>query len=682
MITKTKIFFLLTLLFFGCKTDSFDFDKLSNQTGLSPEIKFPVAQAEIGLERFLDKLNFEVDDTKDAYGTIYLKDTISDIGSLKIVEVFDVGEISNAFSTSYTLNPIPLDDLSFYNDSFSFGQISSFADGSTSPAIPPIPTTTVSLGTTTILTNNFSVVGLKSGTLNMAFTNNFPIPLTLQFHIENSTGVRLISSGIKTISVAESANIAVDLTSANLEKDVTILLELSSPGINSTVTMEYATQTLNINASYSDVMVADFVVDAPTPFSFDFDQLVDFSTPNNEILTQLNLEKAKLNLTILNELEIQAELEFKNPTAFVSQNPFTKTYQLTETTNPQSFDWEINDLELNFDQKDSISTFMLKYLVNFIIPPGKTIESGKRIEIAGSFSSLELLSAFGDFGVKSSSFTDKLFIEENLTDYIDKIKWFDPKINLVVHSTLGVPVSYNLNVKGYRKDGSFVILNTDQEEFLISAPSTILDQATTRITYDNTNSNVEEVVTFLPDDFLETTINFNTNTNQNDLTSNFVHKDSKIWFDAEVEAPAHFNITDLSINDTIRFSPILGDDDTDVNRIQQATLFMNFTSDLPLNIKIKTELIDTLSNAILANFEPVELIAAPTNDIGEVTSPSKFSTTLEFSNSDVQAFKKGNGLAINVLVDSEENQTKNVKISSSTKIKLSLAAKVKINLNE
>ena len=67
-------FFVLLLIVSvtGCKTDSFDFDKLSSKTNLSPEIQVPVAQATFNISTLLDSLDLEVDDSRDSYATVCL----------------------------------------------------------------------------------------------------------------------------------------------------------------------------------------------------------------------------------------------------------------------------------------------------------------------------------------------------------------------------------------------------------------------------------------------------------------------------------------------------------------------------------------------------------------------------------------------------------------------------------
>ena len=341
----------------------------------------------------------------------------------------------------------------------------------------------------------------------------------------------------------------------------------------------------------------------------------------------------------------------------------------------------MNDVVIRFAHNGSQSYFTLQYILSINLLAGQVLEANKTMQVSGSFTDLELNAVYGDFGMKTSSFTETLEIDEDLTDFIDKFKLFEPKLDLIVNSTLGVPATYTIDASAFRKDGSFLDFEAPTVNPVISAPAQLFDTAQTRITYDNTNSNIEDFVSFIPDDYISANLMFKTNPDGPPTTTNFLHKDSKIWVDLEVEAPVHFNISNFSISDTVRFEPPLKDEE-DVDRILAASLYMHFTSDIPLNTQIHTSLIDTLTNTVLVDFDTFEMNAASTNENGEVIAASEFTSELDFSPDQISALKEGNGLTMTVEVYSEENQTKNVKISSSARIKLSVAAKLKVQIDE
>ena len=678
-----KKYLLLSIVFgliSSCKTETFELDKLSSQTGLTPSWQLPVAQIDLGIKTFLDSLDLEVDDQRDAYGTIYLKDTINDLGSVKIADIFDINDFTTTFDKTYSLEPISLDGASYYNDSVSFGSILGVPDGTTSAGVPPIALETVDSGTIDFFGSSFGEVTFQSGTLAFDVQNGFPIPVTLTVRLVNNAGVTVLTSTPTDLAQGASEEITLDLSSFTLEDTGSIAMDLQSPGTTNSVTVD-ATQQLSIDASYRNVLLSKAEIASPISIDYTFEQEVGFSSLDGEKLSQLDLEKGTFNIELIHDFGVPVKVSIESSDAEVSANPFDRTYNVSAASSPQNFDWNMDDVVIRFAHNGSQSYFTLQYTLEISLLAGQVIEANKTMQVSGSFTDLVLTAAYGDFGMKTSSFTETLEIDEDLTDFIDKFKLFEPKFDLIVNSTLGVPATYAIDASAFRKDGSFLDFEAPTVNPVILAPTQLLDTAQTRITYDNTNSNIEDFISFIPDDYISADLTFTTNPDGPPTTTNFLHKDSKIWVDAEVEAPVHFNISNFSISDTVRFEPPLKDEE-DVDRILAASLYMHFTSDIPLNTRIHTSLIDTLTNSVLVDFDTFEMNAASTNEIGEVIAASEFTSELDFSDDQISALKEGNGLTMTVEVDSEENQTKNVKISSSARIKLSVAAKLKVQIDE
>ena len=678
---KNILLLFISVLIFGCNTDTFELEKLSSQTGLMPEVQFPIAQMELGIKSFLDSLNLEVDDERDAYGTIYLKEYIDDIGAIELSDVFDLNEFATEFSTTYNLEPITLDDASIFSGALSFSQISTATDGASLSSIPAIPVETIAIGTTRFMPSAYGEATLQSGVLVCGFQNRFPIPITITVRLEDGTGNTLVNSSPKQLAVDESAEVVIDLANVSLPNNISIVTDIASVGTTSPVTIDYSMQELFIDVAHRDAVLSKIAIVSPITLAFSFDQDVGFDAPDGELLSQLNLETATFNLEVKHNFNASSELSVKSPDIQVAGNSFERTYNMSASPNAQNFDWDMDAVEIQFSQNGTESLFKLQYDLNLNLQAGAVIETNKSIELSGGFSALELAAVFGDFGMKSVSFNDTVEITEDVSDYIDKIKWFEPKVDLLINSTLGVPAKYTVEANAVRKDGSSFNFQTPNFQPIISAPVQLQDTAFTRITYDSSNSDIAGLLSFLPDDYVSTDLMFTLNPAGAPSTPNFLHKDSKIWVDAEVETPVHFSINDLAIRDTVRFEPPLKGED-DLDRILAASLRMHFTSDIPLHTAIKTTLIDTLSNEILAIFDAFEMNAAAVDANGEVTNPATFTSELAFSNDEIHSLKRGNGLAFEIQVNSADNQDRGVKISSKAKIKLSAAAKLKVQIDD
>ena len=281
-------------LIFSCKTETFELDKLSSKTGLTPSLLFPVAQIDLGIKTFLDSLDLEVDDQRDAYGTIYLKDTINDIGSIELADVFDINDFTTTFDKTYSLEPISIDDASYYNDSVSFGSILGVPDGTTSAGVPPIALETVGSGAIDFFGSSFEEVTFQSGTFAFDVQNGFPIPVTLTVCLENNAGVTVLTSTPTDLAVGASEEITLDLSAFTLADSGFIAMDLQSPGTANSVTVD-ATQQLSIDASYRNVLLSKAEIASPISIDYTFDQEVGFTSLDSEKLSQLDLEKGTFN---------------------------------------------------------------------------------------------------------------------------------------------------------------------------------------------------------------------------------------------------------------------------------------------------------------------------------------------------------------------------------------------------
>ena len=234
-----------------------------------------------------------------------------------------------------------------------------------------------------------------------------------------------------------------------------------------------------------------------------------------------------------------------------------------------------------------------------------------------------------------------------------------------------------------RKNGDHLDLITSPSVSnpIIQAPTEIYDTIITELTFDTTNSNIQEFVSFFPNDSIRTSVTIETNPVEVDYRENFVFNHSKTWIDVMLEAPVHFNVDNFSINDSLFFQPLL-EIDQDVDRLLRVLFHINYTSDFPVNLEFRPQLMDTLSKEVLAQFTPIQIDPAITNERGEVTEHAQGTTQIEFQADVIEALKYINGMPFELVINSTEKETKNAVISSNSKLKIDLAATIKFNLDD
>ena len=147
----------------SCNTDLFEFDRLSLQTNLEPELRAPLASIEVELSSFLDDNDFDVDYQRDDYGTIFLLDTINRLLEIPFEDIYDPEDLSAEVDTLYALESIVIADASFDFDLIGIGDVTPFPDGAVIPVTPF--TASIDLGNIDIFNDPYSEVRFSNGTL-------------------------------------------------------------------------------------------------------------------------------------------------------------------------------------------------------------------------------------------------------------------------------------------------------------------------------------------------------------------------------------------------------------------------------------------------------------------------------------------------------------------------------------
>ena len=677
-------FFFFVFSLFSCQTDSFDFDKLSTNTGIRPELQFPVGEIDLKLENFLDDLNFTVEYDRDSYATIYVKDTLNNVASVGLNDIFDISTLSSDFESTYTIDPI---ELANFQSSIGPIFVSQEAQLPNNQFIfiPEFPIPIVYEDSFNLFGESFSSVVFDAGELKFDITNNAPVFLTLTIALINSNGVPIITLDPIGISSGNTHVQAIDLQGVTLSQDVALKVMLDSPGTGTSLALiDHSNDVVAFDLSLKNAVVSEATLSSNQTFSYSFSQKVSFDAEDDISIRQLNLERARLNLEVENQIGFATDIHIKSPNSFVDGSPFQKLFSFSSAVSAQNFNWDLIDVELNFSNPVSGgSELLLEFDMDIALTAGQVIKTNRDIILKGFFDNLQLHTAFGNFGVLEDISEEIITIDEDLDLFSGDLSIVAPKIDLIVHNSFGIPAKITPEITAKRKDLTSLDFSVDSsiESLIIQSPIEVFDTLTTRFTYDNTNSNVVDFLSFRPDSEIETTVQFSTNPPETAASENFITKESEVWLDAEIETPAHFNIDNFVVQDTLFLSsPLL--EDENLSRIIEAKMFINYSSYLPLDLLLEVDVLDTQTNTVLATLPNAVLEPAPTNDDGEVTSHSQNILTLILENEQITALQKGDAIVLNVTTNSTDKETKDIKISANANVAFDVSVGVKIDLDE
>ena len=677
-----KSSFLFILLWSGlqlsCDTELFEIDKLSQNTGLTPSLQLPIAQAEIQLNSFLDRLDFDVDYDRDTYATIYVSDTIRRLFETSIEDVYDPTELSAEVESTYTLSPIELEDTTNDFNRVSMSQATQLPDGTTT-VIPPFQSTIV-LGTIDMYNEPYQSVRFFDGSIAFTVTNEFPIDADVRILLYDENDQLITSS--ETFSVAKNTSVisSIQIDGLTLSKRIETRLEIQSSGTTQPTTVDSQNQFIDTQFNLIDASVDQLGLNQAESFNYTFSTSVKLDESGDILLTQMFLEESILKLEFVNQIDHPIELLISSDDLTVDGQPLQLQYTVLGNGQTQFFSEDLKNTSIEFssDPATGNSQFSIDYDLTLDLQPGDMLEANRDIQYKASFEVVDFEYVYGNFTPKQHMVSDSIQINEKLSELYDKVNVVDPKLTFTAHNGFGIPLSFSYDLFGKRTDGSqfeFVLDNNDQA---IDAATQLYEVAPSEWFYDKSNSNLDELISFIPDDKLNLDATFDVNPNA--VNDNFLHDESEFWIDIYAETPLHFNINNVEILDTLTIdSPI---DTSDLDQILEATLHFDYRSELPLEVQLRTQMIDTLSKNVFFELDPLLLNPAPISAIGEVTEPATGRMSISLTQDEITDLADVNGIPFELTISSSDPETKDAKISANSTIELKVQVEVKIDLDE
>ena len=676
---KTLIIFLLFCLGIqlSCDTELFELDKLSNDTGLTPSVKLPVAKADIQLNTFLDRLDFNVDYERDTYATIYVSDSIQRLVETSFEDVYDPTRLSTVVDSLYNLTPIELEDTTSNLDRISMSDLTGLTNG-TPTAIPQFHDT-IPLGTLDLYNEPYRSARFSDGSIEFSVTNEFPIDAEKRILLFDENDQLITSSETFSLAKNSSETATVQIDGLTISKRIEARLEIQSQGTAQLFTVD-SLQFIDTQLNLLDASVDQLELNEAKSFNYTFSTSVELDESGDILLEKMFLEESILQLEFVNQIDHPIELHISSGDLTVDGLPLQLQYIVIENNQTQVFPEDLKNTAIEFtsDPVTGTSQFSIDYDLTLDLQPGDILEANRDLRYKALFEVVDFEYVYGNFTNKQHIVSDSIRINEKLSELYDKVNVVDPKLTFTAHNGFGIPLSFSYDLFGTRIDGSqfeFVLDNNDQA---IDAATQLYEIAPSEWFYDKSNSNLDELISFIPDDKLN--IDANLDVNPNTVNDNFLHDESEFWIDIYVETPLHFNIDNVEILDTLIIdSPI---DTSDLNNIIDVTLHFDYISDLPFDVLMNTQMIDTLSKTKYFELEPLLLKPASISALGEVIEPSTGRMSISLTDDEIDSLAEVNGIPMQLTISSSDAETKNAIISANSTIELKVQVEVKIDVDE
>ncbi len=672
------ILFTLLCIHLSCDTELFELDKLSQNTGLTPSVQLPVAQAEVQLISYLDSLDFDVDYDRDSYATIYVSDSIQRLVETSFEDVYDPTGLYSEVESSYSLSPIELENTINDFNRISMSEATNIPNGSTT-VIPPFQITIV-LGTIDMYNEPYRSARFFDGSILFTVTNEFPIDADVRVLLYDENNQLITSSENFSVAKNTSEISSLQIDGLTVSKRLEARLEIQSSGTSQLITVDSQNQFVDTQFNLLDASVDLIELNQVESFNYTFSTSVELDESDNISLEKMFLEESIIKLEFINQIEHPIELHISSSDLTVDGLPLKLHYTILGNNQTQVFPENLKNTAIEFtsDPVTGNSQFSVDYDMTLDLQPGDVLEANRDLRYKALFEVVDFEYIYGNFTNKQHIVSDSIRINQKLSELYDKVNVVDPKLTFTAHNGFGIPLSFSYDLFGTRTDGSqfeFVLDNNDQA---IDAAAQLYEVAPSEWFYDKSNSNLNELISFIPDDKLN--LDATLDVNPNAVNDNFLHDESEFWIDIYAETPLHFNINNVEILDTLTIeSPI---DTSDLEQILEATLHFDYRSELPLEVQLRTQMIDTLSKNIFFELDPLLLNPAPISTIGEVTEPATGRMSISLTQDEITDLADVNGIPFKLTVSSSETETKNAKISANSSIELKVQVEVKIDIDE
>lgn len=683
----------LVLLFVinSCNLDSFDFNKLSDEVNLNPEIVGPIAKANISVWDLLQSVNKDNKDliSKDANGLVKIMYKQNDLFKYNVRDLLNFPVQQNFSSGDKPLGEIQPGTVSVTR-SITLQDLSGLAGGGpinlaifqgmTVP-FPPYSFNGPSVSYKIDQITDFTNVTLSKGTLEITFENKLRIPVTLKGSLFDLVFNRKIKDDIVFTNIAPNAvsKVSFDMAGVQLSNNIEFrLASFSTPGSLTPVYIDKA-DFVKINGDLKNASVSKGNLKVSTQTVPGSSGVVSFVFPEPDLKAFASvLKKGTISVKISNTSKVNGSINLNLPEFKKSGIPISASVPLSGT--PVIID--LAGANLNFASDPLLPYNRVPYSYNVQVNTSTgyvDYASTDIIRVDMTLSGLEFKSIHGDFGKQSIQIDPGTFdLNMDLLDQIEgNFKLTNPKLELIFHNSIGMPAAVALDLKASNKTGQQLLLTRNPSSFDIPVPANInAGIATGSMVFDKQNSNIVNFVALPPNGKITYSgkADFNKNNVVTPINPNFLDLDATFAIDLAMELPIELQVNNLTFRDT---TGITGDN---FNDIENAELTINARNGIPLDVDVQLFFIDTISKIQYGSSKKLKVLTGAQVSSTGVITPTVTSQPFGLDTNEMKNLRKANGIVFTGTINSPSGGTGVSSLYSDSKLELNVVMKSKINL--
>ncbi len=376
-----------------------------------------------------------------------------------------------------------------------------------------------------------------------------------------------------------------------------------------------------------DPITTDIPILSTQTYTIEQQEEYEILLENNVRLDSVILSSGNLNIDVTSTFNNDGQLRINIPSIYANNVQFDEYVPFSART-AGTFDTTVtfaleNTLMVPENSITGHSYLDIYFTIYMDLEAGDTVKTGSRTDI------LFEIEGLSDFEVLFGYAGEKVFARDTVIEVdlgtlegvTGTFAATNPKINLNYAHTFGMPIGFNMKVKGFFEDGDSVILDPGMD--IMNASSDYLSPEASGVTVMNRSNtyNIDEFLVFPSPEQVGYDLSVVANPGKDTTTSNFVLYNSEIIYDMEVEIPLEFR-ADLQFRDTLKFD-LSEDTVEEIDYIEYARLYYIFRNEFPINIDPYLVLYDSITDIKIDTIflnetgENYFLNAAPVDSEGE-----------------------------------------------------------------
>ena len=670
-------FFLIALL--GCEK------KLEPGHDYTPGMALAVAHGQLSLSDMvpLDDENFSIDQD----GKIHFFYREDSVVNYAVKDFFEI-DVQQTHELTYELGDLELNNFGPIGAEATLENLLTVVDAATASQIEALDGTNnqvpamVSDDSKTFdfdAFDNFEYVTFSQGWLTLGIKNNIPITFASvhsNLYTVNTQGDSVLVGSFVFYDLQPGVPQidSIPLAGKTLYNDfrvfVTDFESYATAGavpVNLTdgVSFELNSTDLKVSAGKAKIPAQDLGSETDS---------THFSVESDERLTFVMMNEAKIVYEIESFMNVDAQITFELPSVIINGTP-VKLNVSADNGTKDSLDLSgaLFDLTTNWQQP-------YNYLPVIVGVELSGADSWVEFDTTSSFrlqytiSNIDFALAQGWVGMKEHAVEpDTIDLDfSELANLSGSVYLADPKFNLIVDNNIGLPLKFNLDLLSETDEGGGQSLMADPFYFPYPASpgEEIVDEF---ITLDNSNSQLSEFISLLPDKLY---VGGNVTTNPDSATTgvvynNFVTGDGRVNLDLSFELPLELSLQDIQYIDTLDFS-------IDSDYLDDALgghLSIVSENGIPFETEVRLELIDSISQQVIDSYTIDVLAPAQVDEVtGKVENTTSHVAKVELSQAQILNLKKVKKAIVTALVNTTSSGSQEVVFYSDYTLDLRVGA--------